>query len=507
MTTVPSSELNDPAQAGCETEDPTTTTLRNSCDKCATSKIRCTKEKPECSRCLKRNVACSYSVPRRSGRPALHGQQGATKKNTTRRKASLVTGTSTAGHSSTGSSTTTSRSPTTSSPTTPGRTTDLAWENLDWTTDVAMQATTNISSNGSPAMNGLSSSASQEVLCPSSFSQIFTSLLPAPRGPWTNVPAPTQVEMDELFNLGGLDHNNDFAALNMGGFPNDAGFAQSDFFAPFYTVDQQSQYNPSTLTQTNQPAFPLLPTPSDSSTSSGNLDSYVDLSSYFSGDPVAIGGSRMSGSSSRSSSALHNSPNLRPSGSCSCHGRALDLVGQPTPLQNHNNGLSNGRPSFESVIDLNNTATDAMSEILQCPCGKDAYLLIVLALAAFKTLEWFDAAAADGEAGLVSAPNTSIGGVMVGRENPSRAAAQIVFSRLPSIHRVVRALSDQLLTLHGNANLDDVNTPQQHTSNTGGSGDDCFALSTLSSSLTNSLEGDLRKRTIDLAKRVIVRLR
>ncbi|KAK3627689.1 hypothetical protein LTR56_015451 [Elasticomyces elasticus] len=367
-----------------------------------------------------------------------------------------------------------------------------------------------MSSNGSPAMDGLSSLASQEVGSPSSFSQIFTSLLPAPRGPWTNVPAPTQVEMDEVFNLDGLDHNIDFAALNMGGgFPNNAGFAQSDFNAPFYTVDQQSQANPSTLTQSNQSALPLLSSPSDSSTSSGNLNSYVDLSSYFSGDPVAVGGSSMSGSSSRSSSALQISPNLRPSGSCSCHGRALDLVGQPTPLQNHNNGFNCGRPSFESVIDLNNTATDAMSEILQCPCGKNAYLLIVLALATFKTLEWFDAAAADGEVGLVSAPNTSIGGGIVGRENRSRAAAQIVFSRLPSIHRVVRTLSDQLLTLHGNANLDDVNTPQQHTSNTSrlSAADDCFALSTLSSSLASSLEGDLRKRSIDLAKRVILRLR
>ena len=43
--------------------------LKDSCDKCSSSKVRCTKEKPSCARCDKLGYTCFYSPARRVGRP------------------------------------------------------------------------------------------------------------------------------------------------------------------------------------------------------------------------------------------------------------------------------------------------------------------------------------------------------------------------------------------------------------------------------------------------------
>ncbi|KAH8810944.1 aflatoxin regulatory protein-domain-containing protein, partial [Xylogone sp. PMI_703] len=46
----------------------TTPKIRDSCQACASSKVRCTKEKPTCSRCARRGFACKYLVTKRPGR-------------------------------------------------------------------------------------------------------------------------------------------------------------------------------------------------------------------------------------------------------------------------------------------------------------------------------------------------------------------------------------------------------------------------------------------------------
>lgn len=42
--------------------------LRDSCEFCAASKVRCSKEKPTCNRCVGRGISCQYSVKQRTGR-------------------------------------------------------------------------------------------------------------------------------------------------------------------------------------------------------------------------------------------------------------------------------------------------------------------------------------------------------------------------------------------------------------------------------------------------------
>ncbi|KAH8781017.1 hypothetical protein F5883DRAFT_483824 [Diaporthe sp. PMI_573] len=49
--------------------------LKDSCDLCSSSKVRCDKTKPACSRCVSLGHSCSYSPARRAGRPhRIHTQ-------------------------------------------------------------------------------------------------------------------------------------------------------------------------------------------------------------------------------------------------------------------------------------------------------------------------------------------------------------------------------------------------------------------------------------------------
>lgn len=50
---------------------PTGIRLRDSCQACAASKTRCSKDKPSCARCTKRGTKCEYLVTQRTGRKAL----------------------------------------------------------------------------------------------------------------------------------------------------------------------------------------------------------------------------------------------------------------------------------------------------------------------------------------------------------------------------------------------------------------------------------------------------
>lgn len=57
--------------------------LRNSCGSCASSKLKCSKEKPKCSRCAKRGLACDYFLVKKAGRkPNNHSSTSSTSSST-----------------------------------------------------------------------------------------------------------------------------------------------------------------------------------------------------------------------------------------------------------------------------------------------------------------------------------------------------------------------------------------------------------------------------------------
>lgn len=47
---------------------PTGIKLRESCQACAMSKIKCSKDKPQCNRCTEKGTVCQYLVTKRTGR-------------------------------------------------------------------------------------------------------------------------------------------------------------------------------------------------------------------------------------------------------------------------------------------------------------------------------------------------------------------------------------------------------------------------------------------------------
>lgn len=50
--------------------------LRESCESCAVSKVKCSKNKPTCARCAERGTTCQYLVTQRTGRKARGGSKG-----------------------------------------------------------------------------------------------------------------------------------------------------------------------------------------------------------------------------------------------------------------------------------------------------------------------------------------------------------------------------------------------------------------------------------------------
>ena len=52
-----------------------TVKLRESCESCASCKVKCTKEKPSCSRCVARGLDCQYGESRRCGRASKYARK------------------------------------------------------------------------------------------------------------------------------------------------------------------------------------------------------------------------------------------------------------------------------------------------------------------------------------------------------------------------------------------------------------------------------------------------
>ncbi|KAH7324116.1 aflatoxin regulatory protein-domain-containing protein [Rhexocercosporidium sp. MPI-PUGE-AT-0058] len=65
---MPSTSLHGLGTAAPVLTGSTTSKIRDSCQACSLSKVKCNKEKPTCSRCAKRAVACEYLVTKRPGR-------------------------------------------------------------------------------------------------------------------------------------------------------------------------------------------------------------------------------------------------------------------------------------------------------------------------------------------------------------------------------------------------------------------------------------------------------
>lgn len=461
---APTSEMHTPsATTPPRTSGRAAPKLRDSCQACASSKVKCHKEKPRCSRCAKRGLVCEYQETKRAGRTSYKKQaadaakqlSGEAQKSGTTNDAILAAGLS-----------------------------DLAtdsWFTLDAfaAANEANPSTSqpfgslNVVSHGSPTLFG--DVGNLEPSLPSSLNE-----------------APT------------LDEYLDFAA-------------SPTALSPTSTDPQMSDAN--IFSFSKMEGIELCREPSRSSYSLNSFtpdDTYAGLpGDYFS----LLDPSLATGRSSSSTTAT-GSPQqpCRSSGSgehhssyTNCLPRALDLLKRlaPTPTSpcpmsgggsQDNIGGAQRPPTIQTVIANNRQTIDAVRSMLECPCSSDNFLTMVLTLVICKVFGWYAAAAR----GSVSSSSGSqspvehihrepvvVGSYCLDGEDSAYMAGQLVLSELHRVQRIVNQLS---MRLTGQAS-----SPCSETREVGkgarpsSKGNEAFSMSLFSAPLLHQFERDLRK--------------
>ncbi|CAO2648466.1 Nn.00g077330.m01.CDS01 [Neocucurbitaria sp. VM-36] len=218
-----------------------------------------------------------------------------------------------------------------------------------------------------------------------------------------------------------------------------------------------------------------------------------------------------------------------------CLARCLCLLDQLTPQwtiapctqdANEKNSMPTSA-SFESVIEQNQAAVDAVDEILKCPCSRNSVLLFALALVMFKMLGWYTACVnatpqAPGEhdsddsepmmrtssigrrPSIVRRPSQS---TMLDYEMDvdyeDRIVCQIVLSRLYSVRRTLNVLTERLTVTE-----EKHDTPNSSTERVSASTENLLLHgpafdSSSPSNLGQSLANNLRSHLHDLCESIV----
>ncbi len=332
-----------------KTAAPAAPKLRDSCDPCASSKLKCSKEKPTCARCAKRGITCEYVATKRGGRKPIN-------------RASISESRPTSG----------ATSATSTNPNTPPTSTDIAQLPTPFAptsagTDMGLPSPNMI--HGSPLPMG---SGSMDYM--SVFSSADPSLFST---------CPSDMSTDGMEDI----MQTPFSFNTMSSIPNVDILAQKTMFSNGGVLDTTGSMSFDSLFDTF-PAFDdaLLgnlgfPTPSSLpvNTRAGAPTTDGDMNSVQ--DPLDT--------------------------QCSCLTRALRLMGQlfqPSPnsciisaaASQQSNIIKDippqQSPTIETVISENETTVEAVGEMLCCPCSHDGYLLTILSLIISKVLGRYAAA-------------------------------------------------------------------------------------------------------------------
>ena len=217
---------------------------------------------------------------------------------------------------------------------------------------------------------------------------------------------------------------------------------------------------------------------------------------------------------------------------CCCLIRALGLMKQLFPnasiactisgSQGHENHTSQ-LPTIQTVIAENEQTIEAISNMLQCSCSQDGYLLVIMSLIVLKVLGWYAAAARetpvpDNSQSTIKSPvnhrrqhseqvlksPTVVGSYCIDGEDQGRMAAQLVLSELHRVQRLVNVLSQRLKGHEmRNGGADTPDSPAD--------GQDPLALGEntfpFSATMLSQLEVDLRKRLRHLSAEIVNMLR
>lgn len=410
-----------PGAAGQTSAAGTTNKLRDSCQACAMSKVKCPKEKPTCSRCESRGLACQYIFTRRPGR----------RRDTNRRQPNAAVSTKS--------------------------TSSIDTENglpVEKDTIQALQ----------PSVGACFLSPSITPPAANNYFDMSPQTLSIPESPRPDHVFAT--EASDVFSV--LGETNMFSALaDFGSDGNDVDFMMSAMDSPFGMQVMDSH----AMTEVHHDIGSLLIPPqeinvdlpsSDISSSIGLMSPPARVNSFAPDIQVlAAGKSEVTRATDTSS--------------CRCLTQSLDLLkklsAQPafqTDLsdsgsQSLSSALTYG--SSHSVLTENKQSIEAVSERLTCTaCEGDNFLLAILSMTVLKILERYAAAARAQSSG--ARPNDSEGEkasrlansilasskdqmMVLSRtyntpRNRGRKAAQLVLSELHRVQRLVNQLSPKL---------------------------------------------------------------
>lgn len=102
--------------------------------------------------------------------------------------------------------------------------------------------------------------------------------------------------------------------------------------------------------------------------------------------------------------------------------------------------------SLETIISKNKQTIETVTTILSCACSQDAYLLAIITLIVFKVINWYSTIARDSHTGQEPPGRRhSISGSMHDlEEDDERIAGQLILSELHCVQRLVTQLSRRL---------------------------------------------------------------
>lgn len=449
--------------------------LRDSCHACASSKLKCFKEKPTCSRCAKRGLVCEYVAAKRASRK--HDRR-------------------------------------------------LSIQNdIDAPSDTAAtmkttQALTSVSNwfAQDPAISNADSLPSSRLTYPSPIpstssvsSNFFSNLLFPLENPGSSAFPDLDAELDDFcvspisFSvpempdteiLGSASFFPTTPVDNDGGGGGDGNSSRKDpatLFDPF-PVSEDTVSELFTLPHSRSPPNNHGSHTGDQSGCSG---SHPDDSSYF------------------------------------CLFRALSLMKQlfpspstawKTPATSGLDKSTTNPPAIQAVIAKNEHTIEALGTMLECPCSQDGYLLALVALIVFKVLGWYAAVAlttpsSGNDNHSVQSLHSSqsahwsrseqvlldpaeVGSYCLDGEDSARMAAQLVLGELHRVQRLVNQLSAKLKMQAAKSD----GLPGNSITSTLGNLDGETTLSP-STVILSQLEVDLRKRLKALSLGIVESLR
>lgn len=202
-----------------------------------------------------------------------------------------------------------------------------------------------------------------------------------------------------------------------------------------------------------------------------------------------------------STTDLQSLPEGRGDPTLCCLTRALGLLKQLFPnasstcahsQKNYHEIGSCQLRTIKSVVMENEQTIESLTDMLQCPCSHDGYLLAIMYLIVFKILAWYAAAAREAPS---KSSNTSY-------EDNERMTCQLILSELHRVQRLMNQLSQRLKRRGSRA----VGTPNS-------SNDGQIPLSdkenptTFSDMMLDQMENNLRGRLQSLSLEIVDMLR